>query len=143
MEIKSELNRFYKWEYFWLCLIVIVTLAMHFAIVDNVKELILDEQHYIPDARSISVNHTTERVENPPLAKLINVAGLDIFGDNPYGWRVFPILFGTASIVLLYFLCRRLDMSPETSSIAAFLLAFENLAGLSGSWMRIYSIRRR
>jgi dolichyl-phosphate-mannose-protein mannosyltransferase len=133
MEIKSGLSRAYKWEYFWLCLIVISTLFMHFVIIDNPKELILDEQHYVNDARNISANHTTERAEHPPLAKLIIVAGIKLVGDNPWGWRIFPVLFGTASIVLFYFLCRKLDMSRETSSIAAFLLAFENLTFLMAS----------
>ncbi len=133
MEIKNRLARFYRWEYFWLCLIVIATLVMHFIIINNPSELILDEQHYVKDAREISVNQTTERQEHPPLGKLIIVGGMESFGDNPWGWRVFPIVFGTAGIVLFYFLCRKLDMSRETSSIATFLLAFENMNFLMSS----------
>ena len=75
----------------------------------------------------ISRKTTDLRPEHPPLGKLIIVAGIEIFGDNPWGWRFFPILFGTASIVLFYFLCRRLDMSRNASNIATFLLAFENM----------------
>jgi dolichyl-phosphate-mannose-protein mannosyltransferase len=127
MEIKSRLSGLYRWEYFWLCLIVVATLGLHFFMINNPSELILDEQHYITDARSISANHTTMRLEHPPLGKLIIVGGIDTFGDNPRGWRVFPILFGTASIVLFYFLCRKLEMSRTAASIATFLLAFENL----------------
>lgn len=133
MEIKSRLSRVYKWEYFWLCLIVIATLVMHIIIINNPAELVLDEQHYVKDAREISVNHTTERQEHPPLGKLIIVGGIELFGDNPWGWRVFPVIFGTAGIVLFYFLCRKLDMSRETSSIATFLLAFENMNFLMSS----------
>ena len=133
MEIKKGLSRAYRWEYFWLCLIVIATLAMHFAIVANVSELILDEQHYVKDARVIIADHQTERAEHPPLGKLFIVAGIDVFGDRPLGWRFFPIIFGTGSIVMFYFLCRRLEMSRETSSIATFLLAFENLTFLQNS----------
>ncbi len=133
MEIKKTVSRFYKWEYFWLCLIVLATLVMHFIIINNPSELILDEQHYVKDAREISVNHTTERAEHPPLGKLIIVGGIELFGDNPRGWRFFPVLFGTASIVLFYFLCRRLEMSRTASSIATFLLAFENLTFLMAS----------
>jgi len=133
MEIKDKLYRLYKWEYFFLCVIVIATLIMHFCIVTRPTDLILDEQHYIKDARNIMQNHESLRTEHPPLAKLIIVAGIKTFGDNPWGWRVFPILFGTASIVLFYFLCRRLNMSPIASNIAAFLLAFENLTFLQAS----------
>jgi dolichyl-phosphate-mannose-protein mannosyltransferase len=133
MEIKRGISRLYKWEYFWLCLIVLTTLVMHFIIINNPSELILDEQHYVKDARVISENHTTERQEHPPLGKLIIVGGIKLFGDNPWGWRFFPILFGTASIALFYFLCRRLDMSRTGASIATFLLAFENLTFLQNS----------
>ena len=89
--------------------------------------IILDEQHYVRDARNIIENHASLRLEHPPLGKLIIMGGIKTFGDNPWGWRVFPILFGTASIVLFYFLCRRLNMSRVASNIATFLLAFENM----------------
>src|SRR4030043_1304776 len=118
MEIKSKLNKFYKWQYFWLLLIVLSTLIMHFCIITNPIGPIFDEIHYVKDARVITENHTTERFEHPPLGKLIITAGMEIFGDNVWGWRVFPILFGTATIVLFYFLCRRLNMSPRASHIA-------------------------
>ncbi len=127
MEIKGLASRLYKREYFWLCLIVLATLAMHFIIISNPSELILDEQHYVPDARSISANHTTDRQEHPPLGKLVILGGMELFGDNPWGWRIFPILFGTASIILFYFLCRKLGISRDGASIAVFLFAFENL----------------
>ncbi len=133
MEIKGVLSKAYKWEYFWLCLLILATLVMHFIIINNPAELILDEQHYVNDARNISANHTTERLEHPPLGKLFIVAGIKLFGDKPVGWRFFPIIFGTASIALFYFLCRRLDMSRMASSIATFLLAFENLTFLQAS----------
>ena len=83
MEIKRHLTRTYKWEYFWLCLIVLSTLVMHLAILDNVKELILDEQHYIKDARYIFANHSSERTENPPLSKLLIMAGKIHRNNNP------------------------------------------------------------
>ncbi|MHB8105346.1 MAG: phospholipid carrier-dependent glycosyltransferase [Dehalococcoidales bacterium] len=133
MEIKSKLYRFYKWEYFWLSLIVLATLIMHFCIITNPSDLIFDEKHYVYDARSISENATDLRPEHPPLGKLIIVAGIQIFGDNPWGWRVFPVLFGTATIIMFYLLCRRLGMSKNASNIATFLLAFENMTFVQNS----------
>jgi dolichyl-phosphate-mannose-protein mannosyltransferase len=127
MEIKSKLSKFYRWEHFWLCIIVLATLIMHFSIITYPSDTILDEIHYVKDARNIISDNGTMRPEHPPLGKLIIVAGFEVFGDNPWGWRVFPILFGTATIVLFYFLCRRLNMSPTASNIATFLLALENM----------------
>jgi predicted membrane-bound dolichyl-phosphate-mannose-protein mannosyltransferase len=127
MEIKSKLYKFYKWEHFWLVVIVLATLIMHLAVINQPSDIFFDEKHYIPDARSISENATDLRPEHPPLAKLILVADMQIFGDNPWGWRLFAILFGTATIVMFYFLCRRLGMKQNATIIATFLLAFENL----------------
>jgi dolichyl-phosphate-mannose-protein mannosyltransferase len=132
MEIKSKLKRFYHWEHFWLIAIVVASLACHFITLANPSELILDEQHYIHDAESISNNHVDLRLEHPPLAKLLIVAGIDTFGDNAWGWRVFPIIFSTITIILFYFLCRRLNMSRTAASIATYLLAFENMFFLMG-----------
>jgi dolichyl-phosphate-mannose--protein O-mannosyl transferase len=97
MEVKKTLSRIYKWEYFWLCLILIATLAMHFSIINNPPELVLDELHYVKDARVIMDTQHDERPEHPPLAKLFIVAGMDTFGDNQWGWRFPAILFGRSA----------------------------------------------
>ncbi len=132
-KILSLLKRLYRWEYIWLCLIVLTTLALHFAIVANPNSLILDEQHYVNEARQIIDEHTFKFQEHPPLAKLLIVAGIKIWGDNTMGWRFFPIVLGTGSIVIFYFICRRLNMSNRAASIATFLLAFENMTFVQNS----------
>jgi dolichyl-phosphate-mannose-protein mannosyltransferase len=212
--VLTLLKRLYRREYFWLCLIVLATLILHFVIITNPSDLILDEQHYIKEARNIIQNHSFIFLEHPPLSKLIIVAGeyifsgfkspvkdagttqqaiannastvidvsdtsvfsvgktikiddeimkvlsidtalnqltvergyigttatshapqqtIYIFNDNPWCWRVFPILFGTAFIVLFYFICRKLNMSNRAASIATFLLAFENMTFVQNS----------
>lgn len=131
--VKRLLRWLVKWEYAGLCLLVILTLALHFAIVNQPRELVFDEQHYITDARSIINEHVTLRGEHPPLGKLFIVSGILLFGDNPLGWRFFSIIFGTISIVFFYLICRRLAMSPRASLLATFLLALENLTFLQAS----------
>jgi len=133
VEIKRSLCRAYRWQYFWLCLLVVATLAMHLVIIASPSELILDESHYVPDAKMIIAEHETLRIEHPPLAKLLIAAGIELLGDNPWGWRLFPVIFGTATIVLFYFLCRRLNMSRDAASIATFLLALENMTFVQAS----------
>lgn len=125
--MKERVLRVVRWEYFFLCVIVLITLAMHFATITYPKDLILDEVHYVKDARVIMEEHVSHRQEHPPLAKLIVVGGIEAFGDNAWGWRVFPILFGTAALVMFYFLCRKLGMSRTATNLATFLLAFENM----------------
>jgi len=127
------LRRFYKWEHFWLCLLVVATLILHFVIVDKPPSLILDEQYYINEARGIIENHEIEFEEHPPLGKLFIITGIKIFGDNTLGWRFFSIVLGTACIILFYFICRSLGMSPWATNFATFLLALENMTFIQAS----------
>ena len=57
-----------------------------------------------------------------------------VFTDNPWGWRIFSILFGTLGIVVFYFICRKLKFTLRTSLIATFLFAFEDMTFLHSSF---------
>jgi dolichyl-phosphate-mannose--protein O-mannosyl transferase len=50
-----------------------------------------------------------------------------VYTDNAFGWRFFSVVFGTAGIVLFYFICRRLKLSWKTTMLATFLFAFEDM----------------
>jgi predicted membrane-bound dolichyl-phosphate-mannose-protein mannosyltransferase len=50
-----------------------------------------------------------------------------LLGDAPLGWRVPSVVAGTASILLMYGVARRLGADPTLSLVAAALLAFDNL----------------
>jgi dolichyl-phosphate-mannose-protein mannosyltransferase len=99
--------------------------------------LIFDESYYVDAARVLLGIPSEARyqdatlgldpnTEHPPLAKLIVAASMALLGDNPYGWRLPSVLAGTASIILLYGIGRRLA-GPGVALLAAFLLAFDNL----------------
>ena len=128
MEVAKRLiKKFWKWEYFWLSLIVIGTLALHFMVITRPAEPLFDEQHYVPDARNIIYEHTTNRTEHPQLGKLAMVSGILAFGDNPWGWRLPSVVFGTAGIIFFYLTCRNFKMSRRAATLGAFILATENL----------------
>jgi 4-amino-4-deoxy-L-arabinose transferase-like glycosyltransferase len=146
---QSKPNRFHRilhWEYFWLSVLVALLLVMHFSLVYQQyhpfyifqkvggpysflapKDTIFDEAHYVKDARSILAGEGDLRAEHPPLGKLFIIAGMKIFGDNPTGWRFFPIILGVAGIIFFYLVCRRLHMAKWAAYLATFFLAFENL----------------
>ena len=140
--ITRLLIRFSKWEYAGLCLLVLIILVLHFSIIAQPNEPLFDEKHYVPDARLIIDGEGTERLEHPPLSKLFIVAGIQLFGDNPWGWRFFPIIFSVAGIVFFYLICRRLNLSKRVSYLATFLLALENLSFVQGSiaMLDVYSL---
>jgi dolichyl-phosphate-mannose-protein mannosyltransferase len=131
--VKRLIYRLDRWEYTWLCLLVILTLTLHFAVITSPSEVIFDEQHYVPDARSILNGEESARVEHPSLGKLFIVSGLIIFGDNPFGWRSFSVIFGAAVIVFFYLICRHLAMSKRAAYLATFLLALENMTFIQAS----------
>ncbi len=57
-----------------------------------------DEVHYLPAARAmLALQHPLNR-EHPLVGKELIAAGIAIFGDRPFGWRIFPALFGTLAL---------------------------------------------
>ena len=72
-------------------------------------------------------------VVHPPLGKWIIGAGMAIFGaDSSFGWRVAVALFGTATILVLYFVARRLGGSIVFASVAALFFAVDGLGIVLG-----------
>ncbi len=127
------IGRFRRWQYSGLFLLLVIVLILHFSIIMVPNYPPFDEIHYVEDSRVIVNEQLTQRPEHPPLGKLFIVAGMHLFGDNPFGWRIFPVLFGAAGIVFMYLICRRLNLSKRVSYFAAFLLAIENLTFIQGS----------
>ena len=57
-----------------------------------------DEVHYLPAARAVLELFQATNVEHPPLAKQIMAAGIALFGDEPFGWRIFSVVAGTLAL---------------------------------------------
>lgn len=131
-----------SWEYTGLCLLVLITLIMHFGTIMQPNEPVFDEQYYVTDARHILQGEGTARTEHPPLGKLFITFGMFLFGDNPFGWRFFSVLFGTICIIFFYLICRQLSISKKVSFLATFLLSVENLSFVQASvaMLDVYSL---
>jgi len=130
----KKIFKIYNWEYFWLTLIVLISLIMHLTIITPPGlSFIIDERYYVTNSLNIINQHSDFHPEHPPLGKLFIVAGIKMFGDNPIGWRLPSIIFGTLSLILFYLICRKLSLSRISSSIAVYLLAFENLSFIQSS----------
>ena len=108
--------------------------------------LVFDERYYVNAARVIagvpmghgetyahaSPSGTDPNAEHPQLGKMIVALGIRIFGDNPIGWRLSAVLFGTAALLLLYWLVRVAGGSPWLALGATALAAVDNLWMVSG-----------
>ncbi len=128
MEIaQTTWSRLRHWKYLALALIVLVNLAMHFSVINEPHDIMTDEVYYVNDARAIVSAEGELRPEHPPLGQLMIAAGIELFGDDPFGWRFFSVIFGAAGIIFFYLICLNLGLSNRASLLATLLLAFENL----------------
>ena len=107
---------------------------------------VFDEKYYVNAARVIAAvpMHATDTYanasppgtdpngEHPQLGKLIVAAGIRVFGDNPVGWRIGAVLFGTAALLLLYWFIRSIGCSSWLALGATAIAAVENLWLVSG-----------
>lgn len=132
---RARAKAFLRWftykESIAVCLIAAIMLAIHLVNVANpgswdmtkdppTRNTVGDETYYVTEADRFIHGQSVERPEHPPLGKWLIASGMLIFGDNALGWRFFPVLFGTASIFLFYFICLRLArLDPEAYSNGA------------------------
>jgi dolichyl-phosphate-mannose--protein O-mannosyl transferase len=102
--------------------------------------LIFDEAYYVNAARVIdgihppagapyaaAPLHKDPNAEHPQLAKLIIAAGIELFGDNQWGWRFGSVIFGLIAILAMYALVRAARGSPWLAVGACGVMALDNL----------------
>ena len=106
--------------------LALISLLLHLGIISHVDHFIFDEFYYGTEATRISVGGHALIGSHPSLGKLFIAAGIYLFGFGPWGWRIFSVIFGVASIVLFYLICRKLG-GRRTALFASLLLMFENL----------------
>ncbi len=117
--------------------------------------LIFDEAYYVNAARVIAGIHPPLGVpyadaplgkdpnaEHPQLAKLIIAGTIELFGDNPWGWRLGSVIFGLIAIVAMYGLVRAARGSPWLATGAAAVMALDNLMLIHGriATLDIYTV---
>jgi dolichyl-phosphate-mannose-protein mannosyltransferase len=106
----------------------------------NAHLVVFDEDYYVNAARVIAgirppagvpYAHaplgTDPNAEHPPLAKLIMAGTIELLGDNPFGWRLGSIVFGTLAILGMYALARAAGGGRWLAVGAAALMAADNL----------------
>jgi dolichyl-phosphate-mannose-protein mannosyltransferase len=103
----------------------------HLAVPDRI---VFDESYYAHDAcvfvKPASVCGGIGEAfseEHPLLGKWIVAAGIKLFGYEPFGWRIMPVLAGTAAIALTFLLAWRLLRSTVAATLAAGLLAVDGM----------------
>lgn len=105
--------------------------------------LIFDEQYYVNAARVILGIHPAgsytsaalfhdPNAEHPPLVKLLIALSMKVLGDNAWGWRIFPVIFGSLGLLAMYWLVRTARGNRWLALGAASLFAVDNLMLIQG-----------
>lgn len=128
-----------------LALVSLLSLGARASWIDRTEVLVFDETYYVNASRAIlglripagaayynAPPGTDPNAEHPPLAKLLIVASMDALGDRPVGWRVPSLIFGSLSILAMYFVARAARAGPWLAVGAASLMAVDNLFLIHG-----------
>jgi dolichyl-phosphate-mannose--protein O-mannosyl transferase len=66
--------------------------------------------------------------EHPLFGKFLIGFGIRIFGNEPFGWRFFPAVFGTLSLLLMGWLAWRFFAKPVLVLLALLFLGFDSMS---------------
>ncbi len=110
-----------------IALLLLIYLGLHLLIIGFPRDYVFDEYWYIPSAKRIMQDGVDLRPEHPPLAQVLMATGITLFGDNPLGWRIFSVIFGVLSILVLYLLVKEISKDEWTAFMSAALLSFEKM----------------
>jgi len=123
---RARLVRLLDSDKFHICGLAVVSLLMHLAVIHQADGFDFDEFYYVKDANRILLHGNGLSAAHPSLGKLFIAAGIWIFGFDPWGWRIFSVIFSTVSVILFYLICRKLG-GKRTALFAGLLFTFENL----------------
>ena len=135
----EPLRRRLRAIYLLFALVVIVSAGVRFADLGRYHDRIWDEHYYAHDAVALLRGEFAPRGPqrwrpgvaigdaHPELGVELIAAGVAVFGDGPWGWRLPSAIAGTLLIALVFPLARRLSLSPEWALAATVLAATDSL----------------
>ena len=122
---------------------------LRFADLGHPKALVFDEVYYARGAYSLltlgyegnwgdddghfaqgdfsDLETEGDYVVHPMVGKLLIAAGMKVAGNGPFGWRFAGALLGTATVLIVALLMRRIMRSTLWGGVAGLLLAVDGL----------------
>ena len=113
--------------------IALVSLVLRLFNLASPKGYIFDEVYYVDGARDflkygVEVSGANpEFIVHPPVGKWLIAGGIQLFGDNEFGWRFATALFGSLLILLFARLVHVLFYSPLLTALGAALMSLDGL----------------
>ena len=114
-------------------LIALASFVLRIFNLGSPKGLVFDEVYYVDGARDllkygVEVNGSNpEFIVHPPVGKWLIASGIQVFGDNEFGWRFASALFGTLLILVFARLVHVLFYSPLLTALGAALMSLDGL----------------
>ena len=99
------------------------------------KGFVFDEVYYAQNANSL-LHHGVELdpktnaaqfIVHPPVGKWMIAAGIKLFGYHEFGWRISAALVGTASIIMIFYVSKRLFNNYFLALSAEILMCADGL----------------
>jgi dolichyl-phosphate-mannose--protein O-mannosyl transferase len=95
--------------------------------------LVFDEIYYVDGARDylkygVEVTKgAPEFVVHPPVGKWLIAAGIKLFGNHEFGWRIAVAIAGTLTVFLTARIAKRIFHENHWATLAALLMALDGL----------------
>lgn len=109
-----------------MILLLAVAAALRFWNLNHPNELVFDEVHFVGQARHY-LRGESFLDPHPPLAKVLIVLGIELFGDVPWAWRLGVATMGTVLAGVTYLLGRRMFRSRLAAALAAAFVISDGL----------------
>lgn len=124
----ENLNMIKKKEILAAILIGVITLIVYGYRVGFPESMYYDEVYHVKTAREfLALSGNTDTV-HPPLGKILIAASMRLLGDHSWVWRLVPLLAGTGSVIVLFFIALRLTKRFPVACLAAFLFLVDGMS---------------
>jgi dolichyl-phosphate-mannose--protein O-mannosyl transferase len=122
-----------------VALILLISAALRLWQLSTPTEMMFDEIYYAKDAKAIVDGRVGTHGQyrwaagdevswpHPEMGKLAIAAGILLFGDRSFGWRLPAVIAGLGILACVYPLGRRLGLSPPWAIIALLFAAADPL----------------
>ena len=109
-------------------ILVVLSGVIRLVQLDHPDRIIFDETYYVNDALDYMANGVEDGFAvHPPVGKWMIAAGIAVFGDDPFGWRVSGAITGTLTVLLTYLIGARLFRTRGAAAFAALLASVDGL----------------
>ncbi|MGH2810917.1 MAG: phospholipid carrier-dependent glycosyltransferase, partial [Actinomycetota bacterium] len=128
-----------------LAIVSLLSLVVRGLWISTPNALIFDENYYVNAARRIAgisvplgqayagfPKGLDPNVVHPPLAKVLMSFSIRLLGDNPLGWRIPSLVFGSLALLAMYWLAKAAGASRLVAVGAAGIMSLDNLFVVHG-----------